>query len=121
MWRPAPSAGYYDAYYLKAQKVRTLIARDFEAAFREVDVIVTPVAPSPAFKLGEKTSDPLEMYLSDIYTITASLSGIPGLSAPCGKTRAGLPIGMQMLAKHFDEARLLSAANAFELAGGFEL
>ena len=84
-------------------------------------MIVTPVAPSLAFKLGEKTSDPLEMYLSDIYTITASLSGIPGLSVPCGKTRAGLPIGMQMLAKHFDEARLLSAAHAFELAGGFEL
>ncbi len=117
----ALSAGYYDAYYLKAQKVRTLIARDFEEAFRNVDVVVTPTSPFPAFKIGEKASDPLEMYLSDIYTITASLSGIPGLSVPCGKTRGGLPIGMQMLAKHFDEARLLSAAHAFELAGGFTL
>jgi len=115
----ALSAGYYDAYYLKAQKVRTLIARDFENAFRDVDLIVTPVSPFPAFKLGEKMSNPLEMYLSDIYTITASLAGIPGLSVPCGGTRAGLPVGMQILAKHFDEARLLSAAHAFELGGGF--
>jgi aspartyl-tRNA(Asn)/glutamyl-tRNA(Gln) amidotransferase subunit A len=114
----ALSAGYYDAYYLKAQKVRTLIARDFEEAFREVDLIVTPTSPFPAFKLGEKAADPLEMYLSDIYTITASLAGIPGLSLPCGVTSAGLPVGMQMLAKHFDEARLLSAAHAFEMAGG---
>ncbi len=115
----ALSAGYYDAYYLKAQKVRALIARDFENAFRDVDLIVTPVSPFPAFKLGEKMSDPLEMYLSDIYTITASLAGIPGLSVPCGGTRGGLPVGMQNLAKHFDEARLLSAAHAFESAGGF--
>jgi aspartyl-tRNA(Asn)/glutamyl-tRNA(Gln) amidotransferase subunit A len=114
----ALSAGYYDAYYLKAQKVRTLIARDFEEAFRDVDLIVTPTSPFPAFKLGEKAADPLEMYLSDIYTITASLSGIPGLSVPCGVTSAGLPVGMQILAKHFDEARLLAAANAFEMAGG---
>ncbi len=115
----ALSAGYYDAYYLKAQKVRTLIARDFEEAFCDVDLIVTPTSPFPAFKIGEKAADPLEMYLSDIYTITASLAGIPGLSVPCGVTSAGLPVGMQMLAKHFDEARLLSAAHAFEMGGGF--
>jgi aspartyl-tRNA(Asn)/glutamyl-tRNA(Gln) amidotransferase subunit A len=112
----ALSAGYYDAYYLKAQKVRTLIARDFEEAFSDCDLIVSPVSPFPAFKLGEKAADPLEMYLSDIYTITASLAGIPGLSVPCGDTSAGLPVGMQMLAKHFDEARLLSSAHAFESA-----
>jgi aspartyl-tRNA(Asn)/glutamyl-tRNA(Gln) amidotransferase subunit A len=110
----ALSAGYYDAYYLKAQKVRALIARDFAEAFQQVDVIVTPTSPFPAFKLGEKTADPLTMYLSDIYTITASLAGIPGISVPCGKTRTGLPIGMQMLARHFDEARLLAAAHAYE-------
>jgi aspartyl-tRNA(Asn)/glutamyl-tRNA(Gln) amidotransferase subunit A len=114
----ALSAGYYDAYYLKAQKVRTLIARDFEEAFRNVDLIVSPVSPFPAFKLGEKAADPLEMYLSDIYTITASLAGIPGLSVPCGVTSAGLPVGMQMLSPHFSEARLLSAAHAFETGGG---
>lgn len=112
----ALSAGYYDAYYRKAQQARTLIARDFEQAFRDVDVIVTPVSPFPAFPLGSKTADPLEMYLSDIYTITASLAGIPGLSVPCGTTAAGLPVGMQMLTRHFDEARLLSAAHAFELS-----
>ncbi len=116
----ALSAGYYDAYYLKAQKVRTLIARDFEEAFRHVDLIVTPVSPFPAFKLGEKAADPLEMYLSDIYTITASLAGIPGLSVPCGETQARLSIGMQMLAKHFDEGRLLAAAHAFETASTAE-
>jgi aspartyl-tRNA(Asn)/glutamyl-tRNA(Gln) amidotransferase subunit A len=117
----ALSAGYYDAYYLKAQKVRTLIARDFEEAFHDVDLIVTPTSPFPAFKIGEKAADPLEMYLSDIYTITASLAGIPGLSVPCGVTSAGLPVGMQMLAKHFAEARLLSAAHAFEVGGGAEI
>ncbi len=113
------SAGYYDAYYLKAQKVRTLIARDFTDAFQSVDAIVTPASPFPAFKLGEKMADPLEMYLSDIYTITASLAGICGVSVPCGRTSEGLPVGMQILAKYFDEHRMLRLAHAFEQAGGF--
>jgi aspartyl-tRNA(Asn)/glutamyl-tRNA(Gln) amidotransferase subunit A len=108
------SAGYYDAYYLKAQKVRALIARDFAEAFRKVDAIVAPVSPFPAFKLGEKIDDPLEMYLSDIYTITGSLAGIPCMSVPCGRTAAGLPVGMQVLTKHFDEAGMLRLADAFE-------
>jgi len=108
------SAGYYDAYYRKAQKVRALVARDFSEAFRDVDVIVTPVAPTPAFRLGEKTEDPLRMYLSDIYTITASLAGIPGISVPCGANGAGLPIGMQILARHFNEPAMLRAAQALE-------
>ena len=98
------SAGYYDAYYLKAQKVRTLIARDFSEAFDEVDALIAPVSPFPAFKLGEKIDDPLAMYLSDIYTITGDLAGIPCMSVPCGKTPEGLPVGMQILANHFDEA-----------------
>jgi aspartyl-tRNA(Asn)/glutamyl-tRNA(Gln) amidotransferase subunit A len=115
------SAGYYDAYYLKAQKVRALVARDFTEAFRDVDAILCPVSPFPAFKLGEKTADPLEMYLSDIYTITASLAGICGVSVPCGSTAAGLPIGLQILSKHFDEQRLLRLAHAFEKAGGFRV
>ncbi len=114
------SAGYYDAYYLKAQKVRTLIARDFSQAFAEVDAIVTPVSPFPAFKLGEKLDDPLEMYLSDIYTITGDLAGIPCMSVPCGRTSAGLPVGMQILANHFNEAGMFRLAGAFEAAGGFE-
>ena len=113
------SAGYYDAYYLRAQKVRALVAHDFTAAFQDVDAIVTPVSPFPAFKLGEKMSDPLEMYLSDIYTITASLAGICGVSVPCGRTAANLPVGMQVLSKYFDEHRLLRLAHAFEQAGGF--
>ena len=115
------SSGYYDAYYLKAQKVRTLIARDFIEAFDTVDVIVTPTSPIPPFKLGEKVDDPLQMYLADIYTVTASLAGIPGISVPCGKTPSEphLPVGMQLFAKHFDEARLLQAAHAFEKASGF--
>jgi aspartyl-tRNA(Asn)/glutamyl-tRNA(Gln) amidotransferase subunit A len=112
------SSGYYDAYYLKAQKVRTLIARDFSEAFRQVDAIVTPVSPFPAFKLGEKLDDPLQMYLSDIYTITGSLAGIPCLSVPCGRTAAGLPVGMQILTRHFDEAGMFRLAGAFERAGG---
>lgn len=111
------SAGYYEAYYLKAQKVRTLIARDFNEAFREVDVIVTPVSPFPAFRLGEKIADPLAMYLSDIYTITGSLAGIPCMSLPCGRTRDGLPVGMQILARHFDETGMLRLAYALEQAG----
>lgn len=117
------SSGYYDAYYLKAQKVRTLIARDFLEAFDEVDVIVTPTSPIPPFKLGERMDDPLQMYLADIYTVTASLAGIPGISVPCGKTKGEprLPVGMQILAKHFDEARLLQVAHGFEKAGGFQV
>ena len=114
------SAGYYDAYYLKAQKVRGLIARDFAQAFEQVDAIVAPVSPFPAFKLGEKIDDPLEMYLSDIYTLTGSLAGIPCMSVPCGATAAGLPVGMQILARHFDETRMLRLAHAFEQAGGVE-
>jgi aspartyl-tRNA(Asn)/glutamyl-tRNA(Gln) amidotransferase subunit A len=110
------SAGYYDAYYLKAQKVRALIARDFQRAFAEVDAVIAPVSPFPAFKLGEKVDDPLEMYLSDIYTITGSLAGIPCMSVPCGKTAGGLPVGMQILTRHFDEAGMFRLADAFEKA-----
>jgi aspartyl-tRNA(Asn)/glutamyl-tRNA(Gln) amidotransferase subunit A len=117
----ALSSGYYDAYYLRAQKVRSLIARDFADAFETVNAILTPTAPTPAFKLGEKTADPLEMYLADIYTVTGSLAGIPGISVPCGKTSAGLPIGMQIFASHFGEARILQLARAFEKAGGFAI
>jgi aspartyl-tRNA(Asn)/glutamyl-tRNA(Gln) amidotransferase subunit A len=110
------SAGYYDAYYLKAQKVRTLLARDFEEAFQKVDAIVTPTCPTPAFRLGEKVDDPLAMYLADIYTVTADLAGIPGISIPCGMSRENLPIGLQILGKHFDEATILRLANAYETA-----
>jgi aspartyl-tRNA(Asn)/glutamyl-tRNA(Gln) amidotransferase subunit A len=113
------SSGYYDAYYLRAQKVRALIARDFSEAFQRVDAIVTPTAPTPAFRLGEKTADPLQMYLADIYTVTGSLAGIPGISIPCGTTREKLPVGMQILGPHFSEARILQLASAFEKAGGF--
>lgn len=110
------SAGYYDAYYLKAQRVRSLLARDFEEAFAKVDVIVTPTTPTPAFKLGEKVDDPLAMYLADIFTVTADLAGIPGISIPCGTSKAGLPIGMQILGRHFDEATLLQVAHVAEHA-----
>jgi aspartyl-tRNA(Asn)/glutamyl-tRNA(Gln) amidotransferase subunit A len=113
------SSGYYDAYYLRAQSVRTLIARDFADAFKKADVIVTPTAPSAAFGLGEKMDDPLQMYLADIYTVTGSLAGVPGISVPCGKNRAGLPIGMQTFGPHFAEGRVLQVARAFEEAGGF--
>jgi len=112
----ALSAGYYDAYYLKAQKVRTLLTRDFDEAFRKVDAIVTPTSPTAAFRLGEKSNDPLAMYLADIYTVTASLAGIPGISVPCGETREKLPIGLQILAKHFDESTILRVAHAYEQA-----
>jgi len=112
------SAGYYDAYYLKAQKVRALIARDFANAFQEVDAVVAPVSPFPAFKLGEKVDDPLAMYLSDIYTITGSLAGIPCMSVPCGATAEGLPVGMQLLTRHFDETTMFRLADALEKAGG---
>ena len=110
----ALSAGYYDAYYLKAQKVRTLLARDFEQAFQKVDAIVTPTSPTAAFKLGEKSNDPLAMYLADIYTVTADLAGIPGISIPCGETKEKLPIGLQILGKHFDESTILRLAHAYE-------
>ena len=113
----ALSTGYYDAYYLKAQKVRTLLARDFEEAFKKVDAIVTPTSPTAAFKLGEKVDDPLAMYLADIYTVTADLAGIPGISVPCGETREKLPIGLQILGRHFDEATVLRVAHAYEQAG----
>ena len=117
----ALSAGYYDAYYLRAQKVRALIARDFSDAFQKVDAIITPTAPTPAFRLGEKTADPLQMYLADIYTVTGSLAGVPGISIPCGKTRAGLPVGLQIFGSHFREGRVLQLANAFEKADGASL
>ena len=117
----ALSSGYYDAYYLRAQKVRSLIARDFAEAFEKVDAIITPTAPTTAFKLGEKTADPLEMYLADIYTVTGSLAGVPGISVPCGKSAAGLPIGMQIFGSHFGEARILQLARGFEKAGGFSI
>ena len=110
------SAGYYEAYYGKAQAVRTLIRRDFDAAFQEVDLIVTPVMPTPAFKLGEKIEDPLQMYLSDIYTISVNLAGIPAISLPCGFSKVGLPIGLQILGRPFQEETVLRAAYAYEQA-----
>jgi aspartyl-tRNA(Asn)/glutamyl-tRNA(Gln) amidotransferase subunit A len=112
----ALSAGYYDAYYRKAQQVRTLLTRDFLAAFNEVDAIVTPMTPSPAFKLGEKTDDPVKMYLEDVYTVAASLAGICGVSVPCGATADGLPIGVQILGKHFDEETIFRVGRAVESA-----
>jgi aspartyl-tRNA(Asn)/glutamyl-tRNA(Gln) amidotransferase subunit A len=112
----ALSAGYYDAYYLKAQKVRTLLTRDFDEAFRKADAIVTPTSPTAAFRLGEKSNDPLAMYLADIYTVTADLAGIPGISIPCGATKEKLPIGLQILGKHFDESTILRVAHAYERA-----
>lgn len=112
------SAGYYDAYYLKGQKVRALIARDFRDAFQKVDAIVTPTSPVAAFKLGERTADPLQMYLADIYTVTGSLAGVPGISVPCGKIDGKLPVGMQIFGAAFGEARVLQLAHAFEGAGG---
>src|ERR1700732_1366513 len=115
------SAGYYDAYYLKGQKVRSLIAQDFRDAFAKVDAIVTPTSPVPAFKLGERTDDPLQMYLADIYTVTGSLAGIPGISVPCGKVCGKLPVGLQIFAPPFGEGRDLQLAQAFEQAGGATL
>jgi len=112
----ALSAGYYDAYYLKAQRVRTLLTRDFEEAFKKVDAIVGPTCPTPAFKLGEKVDDPLAMYLADIYTVTANLAGIPGISIPVGRSTENLPIGMQIFGKHFAESTILRVANAYEKA-----
>jgi aspartyl-tRNA(Asn)/glutamyl-tRNA(Gln) amidotransferase subunit A len=114
----ALSAGYYDAYYLKAQQVRALLAQDFDDAFQKVDVLVTPTTPTPAFKLGEKVDDPLQMYLADIFTVTANLVGVPGLSLPCGTSKEGLPIGVQIFGKHFDEGTILRLAHAYEHARG---
>jgi aspartyl-tRNA(Asn)/glutamyl-tRNA(Gln) amidotransferase subunit A len=112
------SAGYYDAYYLKGQKVRALIAKDFHDAFRKVDAIVTPTSPVPAFPLGARSEDPLQMYLADIYTVTGSLAGVPGISVPCGKICGKLPVGLQIFGAPFAEARVLQVAYAFEQAGG---
>jgi aspartyl-tRNA(Asn)/glutamyl-tRNA(Gln) amidotransferase subunit A len=115
----ALSAGYYDAYYLKAQKVRTLIKQDFDRAFEQVDLILTPTSPVPAFRLGERTADPLAMYLADIYTVTGSLAGVTGISVPCGKVWGTLPVGLQIIGPPFEEGRVLRLARAFEAAGGF--
>lgn len=112
----ALSAGYYDAYYKKGQQVRTLIKRDFDEAFKTVDIIATPTAPTAAFKIGEKSADPLQMYLSDIFTISVNLAGIPGISIPCGFTKNELPIGLQLLGRHFDEETILRASFAYEQA-----
>ena len=108
------SAGYYDAYYLKAQQVRTLIRRDYERALADVDFVAMPTSPTPAFKLGEKTDDPLQMYLADVFTVSANLSGLPAISVPCGFSTGGLPIGLQLTGKAFDEAGLLRTAHAYE-------
>lgn len=110
----ALSSGYYDAYYLKAQKVRTLIKRDFDEAFKICDVLLTPTAPTPAFKIGEKFDNPIQMYLSDIFTISINLAGVPAISIPCGFSNKGLPIGLQLIGKHFDEETLIKAAYTFE-------
>ena len=115
------SAGYYDAYYLKGQKVRALIAQDFQDAFQKVDAIITPTSPVPPFKLGERTSDPLQMYLADIYTVTGSLAGIPGISVPCGQIAAKLPVGLQIFGPAFGELVVLRLAYALEQAGGARL
>jgi aspartyl-tRNA(Asn)/glutamyl-tRNA(Gln) amidotransferase subunit A len=110
----ALSAGYYDAYYLKALSVRTLIRRDFDAVFEQADLVVTPTAPTTAFRIGEKAGDPLQMYLSDVYTIAANLAGLPAISLPCGFDAQGLPIGVQLIARDFDEQTLLNASLVVE-------
>jgi aspartyl-tRNA(Asn)/glutamyl-tRNA(Gln) amidotransferase subunit A len=110
------SAGYYDAYYLKAQQVRTLIARDYETALRQVDVVAVPTSPIPAFRLGERTDDPLQMYLADVFTVGVNLAGLPGISLPCGFTSGRLPIGLQLVGRMFDESNLLRIADAYERA-----
>lgn len=117
----ALSSGYYDAYYLKAQKARALVRRDFDLAFEQCDVIATPTTPTAAFRFGEKTDDPLEMYLSDVYTSSANLAGVPGVSIPCGLTAGGLPAGLQLIGKPFDEAILLRTAHAYERAANLQL
>ena len=115
----ALSSGYYDAYYLKAQKVRTLIRQDFDRAFERFDVLATPTSPTTAFKLGEKTQDPLAMYLSDVCTLPVNMAGLPGISVPCGFDAAGLPVGLQLIGKAFDESTLLRAAYTYEQANDF--
>ena len=112
----ALSAGYYDAYYGKAQKVRTLIKQDFEKAYEKVDIILTPSSPTPAFKIGEKSSDPLQMYLSDIFTISCNLAGVGGISVPCGFSTGGIPIGLQLLSKYFDEETMFNVAYKYQQA-----
>jgi aspartyl-tRNA(Asn)/glutamyl-tRNA(Gln) amidotransferase subunit A len=114
------SSGYYDAYYARAQKLRTLIARDFNEAFKKCDVLLTPATPGPAFGVGEKTADPVSMYLNDVFTVTVNLAGLPGISVPAGLTASGLPLGLQFIGKAFDEATVLRAARAVELASGFD-
>jgi aspartyl-tRNA(Asn)/glutamyl-tRNA(Gln) amidotransferase subunit A len=110
------SAGYYDAYYIQAQKLRRLIAQDFEAAFQQCDVIMGPTAPTTAFKLGEKSDDPVSMYLSDIYTIAVNLAGLPGMSVPCGFGDGGLPVGLQIVGNYFAESKMLNVAHQYQLA-----
>jgi aspartyl-tRNA(Asn)/glutamyl-tRNA(Gln) amidotransferase subunit A len=112
------SAGYYDAYYLKAQQVRTLIRRDYDRAFALVDAVALPTTPTPAFRLGEKVNDPLQMYLEDVFTVSANLSGLPALSVPCGLTRGRLPVGLQLMGRMFDEAALLRIGDAYERERG---
>lgn len=114
----ALSSGYYDAYYKKALKVRTLIKNDFEKAFEKCDVIIGPTSPTVAFKIGERTNDPLAMYLADIYTVSVNIAGLPGISIPCGLSD-GLPVGLQIIGRHFDEGRILNVAYAFEQANKF--
>ncbi len=111
------SSGYYDAYYLRAQKVRTLIRRDFEEAFKTCDAILTPVAPTAAYRIGEKTGDPVQMYLGDIFTVTANLAGICGISVPCGLTSEKLPVGLQVLGPALGEEKILRTAYAYEKSG----
>jgi aspartyl-tRNA(Asn)/glutamyl-tRNA(Gln) amidotransferase subunit A len=113
------SAGYYDAYYLKAQKVRALILRDFSQAFAKVDAILTPTAPSAAFGLGEKMDDPVKMYLNDVFTVPASLAGVPAMSVPAGLSSEGLPLGLQVIGRHFDEETVFAVSGALERAAGF--
>jgi aspartyl-tRNA(Asn)/glutamyl-tRNA(Gln) amidotransferase subunit A len=108
------SSGYYDAYYTKAQKVKSLIQKDFKEAFEKVDVILTPTAPTTAFKIGEKMFDPIQMYLADVFTIACNLTGLPGISMPCGFSKTGLPIGMQIIGKKFQETEILKAAYNYE-------
>ena len=115
------SHGYYDAYYIRAQKLRRLIAQDFKAAFDKCDVIMGPTSPTTAFRLGEKASDPLQMYLSDIYTIAVNLAGLPGMSIPCGFDAKGLPVGLQIIGNYFREAQILNVAHQYQLATDWHL
>ena len=115
----ALSSGYYDAYYLRAQKTRTLIRRDFEKAFEQVDAILTPTSPTPAFRQGERNEDPIAMYLSDVFTISTNLAGLPALSVPCGFTGAGLPVGLHIIGQAFKETDLLRVANAYDTVHSF--